>query len=218
MVLLVAVLLVAPAYGDWYYRGDTNGWGATLMNDNLDGTHSITITGTPGAFTAWKHSDAPDTWDWPLSGDSWGYFDAEGNLTITLDLNVYADGWANTEDRINIDHDGAAQWAAVGDFNGWNNDDSALYMSPVGGGIYEVQTTIATPGDYAYKAVEAGTWNAIGADARSVNADNLPFSTTVPDELVIFQVKPLEGVVRVIPEPATLALLGVGVLALVRRR
>ncbi|MBN1510951.1 MAG: PEP-CTERM sorting domain-containing protein [Phycisphaerae bacterium] len=218
LALLVAVLLVAPAYGDWYYRGDTNSWGATPMTDNLDGTFSITVTGTPGTFTAWKHSQAPDTWDWPGSGNSWAYFDGDGNLTITLDTNVYADGWMNTEKRVNISHDGVSQWAAVGDFNGWNNNDSAMYMSAVGGGVYEVQATIATPGEHWYKAVSAGSWDAIGADARSVNADNLGFTTTVADEVVIFQVKPLEGVVRVIPEPATLTLLGLGALALIRRR
>ncbi|MFH0982302.1 MAG: PEP-CTERM sorting domain-containing protein [Planctomycetota bacterium] len=220
VALLAVALMAAPAFGDWYYRGEYNGWGSTLMTDNSDGTFSIGL-GTLGALpddrTTWKFADTndPGDWDWPGSGDSWGYTDGSGNLTITLDTNTYADGWVNDDMRIKLDYDPGHQWQAVGDFNGWNASDPTWNMSSLGGGIYEVQGTIAVPGDHWWKAIEAGTWDAIGGDARSVNADNVLYTTTVPNETVVFQVDVLNGVV---PEPTSLALLGLGALTLLRRR
>jgi len=221
VALLAVTVLVTPALGEWYYRGEYNGWGATLMTDNGDGTYSHTIVaGAANDWTSWKFAQTAGGWDWPLSGDSWAYTDGSGNLTITLDTNTYGDGWVNDDMRINVDHDPGSQWQAVGDFNGWNNNDGAWYMSSTlrAPGIYEVQGTIATPGTHYWKAIVAGGWDAIGGDARSVNADNIEFATTVANETVIFQVDALTGVARIVPEPATLALLAAGALTLIRRR
>jgi hypothetical protein len=118
-----------------------------------------------------------------------------------------------------VSHDGVSQWQAVGEFNGWNNVDAAANMSPTGDpGIYEYQLSVANPGTYAWKVIESGSWNSIGSDARNVNSDNASYTTTSPNELVVLQVDALTGVIRAIPEPATLALLGFGGLALIRRR
>ena len=218
IVALAVALMASPALGDWFYRGEANGWGSTLMTDNGDGTWSIGIALDPDHRTLWKFADTDDAgdWDWPMSGNSWAYTDGGGNLTITLDTNSYTDGWVGSTMRINVDHDPGHQWQATGDFNGWNNNDPNWYMTPQGGGIYEVQGTIASPGTYLWKAIEAGTWDAIGNDARSENADNIEFATTAANETVTFQVDVLTGVAT--PEPGTLALLGVGTLALIRRR
>ena len=95
-------------------------------------------------------------------------------------------------------------------------------MSALGGGIYEYEAMIATPGTYAYKAVDTGSWDAIGADARGVNADNLSFTTTSANQLVDFYVNALDGTIRLelVPEPGSAALLGLGglVLLVFRRR
>ncbi|NIV33271.1 MAG: hypothetical protein GWN58_28640, partial [Anaerolineae bacterium] len=53
----------------------------------------------------------------------------------------------------------------------WDNADPATVMTALGGGAYELVTDIASPGAYQFKAVETGSWDAIGADGRSVNAN-----------------------------------------------
>jgi len=223
--LLVGMLAIAAmatqAQAQWWYRGEANGWGVTAMTDNADGTYSTSITGAANGFTAWKVSASGDPGNWdtafPMSADSWGYYDGTGSLSITFDTNNNADGWTPATNRQKINYEPGNQWQAVGDFNGWSNNDSNWYMSPLGGGVYSVTGTIAAPGNHFWKAIEAGSWNAIGNDGRTLNADNIPFSTSLPNEQVIFQVDVLRGVTRVIPEPASMALLGLGAVALMRR-
>jgi hypothetical protein len=230
LVLVAVGLLAGTALADFYVAADWNSWNPAgdLMTDlgggvwGLDVTTAVTGDGGGDVRHEFKITDGSSTWDfaWPSSGNSWLWTDADGNITITYDTNTYADGWVNDSDRIGLDYEPGHQWQAVGDFNGWNNNDSGWYMSSTlrAAGIYEVQGTIATPGNYVWKAIEAGTWDAIGGDARSVNADNVPFTTTAANEQVTFQVDVLTGDVRFIPEPASLALLGLGGVALLRRR
>jgi hypothetical protein len=93
-------------------------------------------------------------------------------------------------------------------------------MSAVGGGIYEYQTVLA-PGNYMWKAVVTGSWDAIGNDFRGINSDNTSFTVTAGDPLVTFWVNALNGsieVVTAIPEPSTAALLGLAGLALLVAR
>jgi len=212
--------MATPVLGDFYIAGDMNGWdpAGDLMTDDGGGMYSAGFTLDANARYEFKVTDG--TWDdtWPQSGNSWLWTDGDGNITISYDTNVYADGWVGTTERIGLDYEPGHQWQAVGDFNGWNNDDAAWYMAPAGGGIYTVTGTIATAGTYYGKAIEATTWDAIGGDARSINADNIEFTTSVDNEQVIFNVDVLTGIVQIVPEPATLALLGVGALALLRRR
>jgi hypothetical protein len=110
----------------------------------------------------------------------------------------------------------------VGDWQGWNNANPTTAMTSLGSGIYEYETTFASAGTYYYKAVDTGSWDAIGADARGVNADNLGFTTTDPNQLVDFYVNALNGTIEaVVPEPSTLAICGLSGLAAllaVRRR
>lgn len=221
MLAIAAMATQASAF-PWWYRGEANGWGVTPMVDNGDGTHSLTVTGAPNARTAWKVSGSGDAGDWsnayPGSGDSWGFYDGSGQLTITFNTNAAGDGWVGDTNRQQVSHDPGHQWQAVGDFNGWNNNDASTYMTDLGGGIKQASVTIGAPGNYVWKAIESGTWDAIGNDARSVNADNIPFSTSVANEIVIFQVDVLNGIARIVPEPASLGLLGLGALVLVRRK
>lgn len=217
--LPAVALLATPALADFYVAGTFNGWDAAgnIMTDMGGGVYSVTLT--LGADERHEFKVTDGTWGdaWPESGNSWLYTDGSGNITITYDTNVYADGWLGDDERIGLTYDPGHQWTVAGDPNGWNNNDAGWYMTAQGGGIYAVTKTIATPGTYYWKPVEAGTWDAIGSDARSVNADNMAYTTTVADESVTFEVDVLTGVTRAIPEPTSLmGLLALG--ALLRRR
>ncbi len=95
-------------------------------------------------------------------------------------------------------------------------------MGAQGVGIYKYQQTLA-PGSYYWKAVNTGTWDAIGADFRSINADNQGFEVTAASPTAIFTLDALNGRigVEVVPEPSSLlALAGglVGIGGVIRRR
>jgi len=227
VLMLEAVALalcVSPALGAYNLPGDWNGWVVTgnLMTDNLDGTYSLSLTGltadTRYEFKAvedgaWTNPNFPAT-----GGNSWAYTDSNGDITVDFNTNVVSDGWSTDQYRIGVNTDPGA-WTAVGDWQGWDNANAATAMVDQGGGIYSYSQAIATAGTYAYKAVNTGSWDAIGFSNRSVDAENIAFTTTSDNQIVEFQVNVLNGTARaVIPEPASLALLGLGGLLMIRRR
>jgi len=210
-----AVLAVSAYYAPvpppvWYARGDFNGWGTT---DQLydDGTHGDVVSGD-GIHTALvtiastgRHEFKIATEDWslshPSSGNSWLYTTVEDEVvTITFDTNSYSDGWLPETNIIGVNPE-SGTWTAVGDWQGWDNANPTTAMTSLGGGMYEVTTTITSPGSYQYKAVKTGTWDAIGADGRSVNANTAAFDTTDPDQNVTFMLDALKGRVNVEVEP-----------------
>ncbi len=219
---LFGALVAVPALGDITVAGDYNGWdpNANPMVDNGDGTYSLTLTGLDAnSRQEFKIVDNGD-W-WPYSGNSWAYANESGELSVTYDLNVYEDGWVNTTRRINVDTDPGA-WTAVGSFQGWDNANPDTAMDPMGGGIYYYEGFVPNDTEGVvteyWKAVNTGSWDAIGTDARSINADNMGFDVPVGGQLYGFWVDAYTGVIQleVIPEPASL--LGLGLLGLLIRR
>jgi glycosidase len=194
---------------DWYARGDFNGWGTSdPMYD--DGTHGDAVAGD-GVYTALvtvatagRYAFKVDSEDWstgyPTSGNSWLDTTSDGEVvTITFDTNTYADDWLPETNIIGVSTEPGA-WTAVGDWQGWDNANPVTAMTALGDGMYEFTTSIASPGTYQYKAVKTGTWDAIGADGRSVNASTATFETTITDQGVTFTVDALAGRVQVAVE------------------
>ena len=223
MLMVVAVMgLVAPVSADYYLAGSFNLWdpAGQLMNDNLDGTYSATVSGlTVGNKEEFKVTNG--TWgdSYPPS-NAWLYSDGSGNVDITFNTNVVSDGWQPEQYRIGLNTD-PGTWNVVGDLNGWNNNDASMVMTAQGGGIYALTGQTFSAGTYWWKAVRTGTWDAIGANGRGVDASNMEL-TVAEGETVDFYVDALSGTLRaeVIPEPATMTLLGIGslLLASVRRK
>jgi glycosidase len=206
---ILTITAPPPPVTEWYVRGSFNAWGTTdPMYD--DGTHGDLVAGD-GVYTAAvvigaasRHEFKVATADWAASfpgSNSWLYTTMPGQeVTITLDTGLHDDGWLPAMNIVGVSSEPSG-WTAVGDWQGWNNANPATVMEAVGGGIYEYTTAIAIPGSYQYKAVRTGTWDAIGADGRSVDAATVPFETTDPGQTVIFHVDALAGRVRVDVEP-----------------
>jgi len=199
-------LYPAPEEPIWYARGDMNGWGTTdPMYD--DGTHGDATPGD-GIFTAevvlassgrfeFKIATADWSASYPPSGNSWLNAAFDGQIvTITFDTTTHADGWLPETSVIGVDQD-PGTWTAVGDWQGWDNANPATSMTATGGGIYELTAELAAPGTYQYKAVKTGSWDAIGADGRSGNANTTAFTTTSAGQTVVFRVNALAGRIQV---------------------
>lgn len=224
MLVLSALVATGTVQADWHVAGTFNGWdpNGPLMTETGSGTGIFTVDlGGLGASTRHEFKVTDGTWSvsWPNSGNSWFYSNSAGGITVTFDTNVYADGWSGTEKRIGVSNNVTA-WTAVGDWQGWDNANAATAMADQGGGIYKFTAMGLTEGTHYYKAVNTGSWDAIGADARSVNADNLEFTTSAANPNVELFVNVNNGTIRAnpVPEPGSMLALALGAGALLARR
>lgn len=235
LVILSAAFVAAPAAASQMYvpgSWNVDSWNpnSNAMTDNLDGTHSITISNqTPGQRYQFKivEDTNSDGGDWgpdpnrPGSGNGWVNADGSGNVAINFNTNVVSDGWSTSQYRIsgNAANMDPGAWTFVGDFQSelggsdWTNNYAGTAMTSLGGGIYEWVGSIPV-GSYIGKATNTGTWDAIGADNRSINADNFSFTVNAPTDTVRFRVDALNSIaqISVVPEPATALLAGFGCL------
>jgi hypothetical protein len=206
-----------------YIPGNFNGWvDTTQMTESppASGIYTYAVSGqAAGSFQQFVLAADPGYANKYIpSGDQWLTANGSGAVTIGLNTNTISDGWFPAANRVTSDAPESA-WTAVGDWQGWVNNNPTTAMTFVSGGIYSYTAVIA-PGSYQYKAVNTGSWNAIGSDSRSVNAGTLGFTTDAVNNQVTFLVDAAAGTIRVdvVPAPASMALLGLGGFIAARRR
>ena len=219
-VLMLACIMTAGTVNATYYvRGGFNGWDmSTAMVDDGDGTYSATVTGlTAGDRYEFKVSE--DDWAnaWPGS-NSKTIVNSAGEITFHFIPGAAGDGWNPAENRVGYDDPGQFGWDIMGSFDGWT---AAIgQMTDNGGGMYSLTYTIATAGTYEFKFRESGSWDiAIGGDFGN-SAGNAMVETVADNTDVLFELDLPNGRwnATVVPEPATMALLGLGSLAMLRRK
>ncbi|HQE92394.1 MAG TPA: alpha-amylase family glycosyl hydrolase [Anaerolineae bacterium] len=185
----------------WCVAGSFQGWNNASTPLYDDGTHGDVIP-EDGIFSLDYTVAAADRYEWKVvkCGD-WGtthpaqnaWFNtaaASQKVKFTFDTNDHSGdaGWdlLPAQNIVNVVDTLPISFTAVGDFQGWNNANSATAMTYVGSGIYYLAYSIATPGDYNGKVVATGTWDGFGADGRSTDAANIAFTTATVNETVIF--------------------------------
>lgn len=140
-------------------------------------------------------------------GDSWFLGDADGVMSMTLDTNTYNDGFFPQTNRIIIDSD-IDTWNVIGNFQtqlgsltDYNNSDTNTVMTDAGSGLFQLTTTIPTPGAYNFRAVQSGSFFGVGSDQRrDGNAANLAFNTFEDDQEVTFELDTVRGAIRFLTE------------------
>ena len=227
-----ALALCGVAQADFFAPGGTNGWdisGATsAMVEGPAGVWTYSFTGQAASTRQeWNIVATAGDWGSQLYGSNqWGYTDANGDGSLTLDTNVYADGWSPTTNRISVPGGAGLSWTATGGFlpaiGGGDWDNASPQGAMTWNGSYFTMTAVIPDGTYDWKPVVTGSWDSIGnGNSNNVNGDNAQFTTGGGNNIVTLDVDPSNGTLRatVTPTPGAAAVLGLaGALGLRRRR
>lgn len=225
MKKLIAVLLGMTLFAStasaapFHVRGEFNSWTNNDPMDDLGGGHfQDTITGlTPGNYYEYKVATTGWESSWPGSNGRI-LAPASGELTFHFYEGSASDGWLPAADRVG--YSGSTHgWEVMGSFPN-SNFTTGIDMTHLGGNVYQTSFVIAAAGTYDYKFRQDGDWAISIGDNFGNSAANVQIVTTQANELVQFTLDLPGGRHQAVavPEPAALSLLGLGALAMTRRR
>jgi glycosidase len=200
----------------WCVAGGFQGWNNTSHPLYDDATHGDLLPGD-GVFSLEQAISAAGRYEFKVVGcgtwtgypttNAWFNTSSAGQtVRFTFDTNNHSSdagpAYAPAQNIVNLSGEtNPASYTAAGDFQGWDNANPATLMTQVGPGLYRLSYGIAVPGTYMYKAVVTGslTWDAFAVDGRSTNSSPLSFTTTNPNQEVIFLLDVYSGRILALP-------------------
>lgn len=213
----------SPSGGtSWCVAGSFQGWNnasdpmndAGLAGDLLaeDGIFTLDYSVAAAGRYEFKVVECGNWGNAFPSQNSWFYTTSSDQIVhFTFDTNDHsADAGAAGTPSTNIVNvsgdDVPANFTAVGDWQGWNNSDPNTAMTNVGNGQFWLKYTVASAGTYQAKIVQTGAWSEqFVNDGRAVDGSVINFTTTNPNQDVIFLLDTRAGRVVVTPNGATTA-------------
>jgi hypothetical protein len=216
VALMTVALLAAPALAvDRYVAASWNGWASngTLMTEVTPGTLWQTTVSGPTGNQAFKVTDGTWSAAWPPSNLELDFGTGAAPVTITFDAGPFVDGWVPNVNRVGVTDLQVHGWEIMGSFNSWA---SPVATCALVGGVYEANYSVATPGTYTFKFRKIGDWGVSYGDLAF--GGDISVTTTFPNENLTMKLDVAGGRYLVTPEPASLALLALGGLAIMRRR
>lgn len=190
---------VANPEVNWCLVGDFQEWDATShpLNDAGmegdakagDGIYSRQVAFPEAGVNSWQVLQC-DNWDVVIPPDLAWVNTTSANEKVTITFSPSGAALADAPgfpDRAILNADDVLpSLTAVGDFQGWANDNPDTLMTKVNDTTYELTTTIFDPTRFSAYVVLTGQWIGFGADGRSMAPTTFSVNTTEPSETVRF--------------------------------
>lgn len=168
-----------------------NAWdpAANPMTDDGDGTWSLMATiASAGSYEFKVLADCTFATTFPAGNNSWFVTSgADQAITFHFDTNTHSDGFIPSTNIVHVSGDTLpASFTAVGDWQGWDNANSATEIGTAGGTGQETLTyTIPTAGSYEAKITVTGGWDKQFTSAgRQTDGGVVNFSTSGSNESI----------------------------------
>ena len=206
LALLAFSAIAASAAGPFFARGSyyDGGWSADAGNQLTEGPSGVFTGAVTSPMAAGYYEAKVALGDWsasyPTSSNQPVFITGPGDVVHwTFDTNTHADGWLPASNFAINDHATTGLTfeviGAASETGSWGSGVAATLT----GDIWGVSIVIGTAGTYDVKFRKTGDWSInAGADGFGTNTNNVSYTTTTPNEPVLFQFNQKTGRVRVL--------------------